>query len=203
MDVAQTLRSPSATRAERPLISSARLGLFLFLAAETMLFGGLIGAFLVFRFGSPSWPPSGMPKLPVLVTAINTVVLFGSCWPAARGLRAIRRGDRAGLRQGLTMTCLLGAVFLLVQGSEWVRLVEYGLRLSSGPYGSTFYVLIGFHAFHVLGAVLWLMAVYAGTLRQRFSAQRHAAVELSVFYWYFVSAVWAVLFPLVYLGLGD
>lgn len=202
MDVARTLR-PAAAPTPRPLIPSARLGLFLFLAAETMLFGGLIGAFLVFRFGSPRWPPQGMPALPVLVTMINTIVLFGSCWPAARGLAAIRRGDRAGLRQGLTTTCLLGCVFLLVQGSEWVRLVDYGLKLSSGPYGSTFYVLIGFHALHVLGAVAWLLVIYAGTLRQRFSAQHHTAVELSIFYWFFVSVVWAVLFPLVYLGLGD
>jgi cytochrome c oxidase subunit 3 len=202
MDASQTLR-PHVSRRPQPLISSARLGLFLFLAAETMLFGGLIGAFLVFRFGSSEWPPAGMPQLPVLVTTINTLVLFASCWPATRALRAIRAGDRAGLGQGLSMTCLLGVVFLLVQGSEWVRLVGYGLKLSSGPYGSTFYVLIGFHAFHVLGAVLWLLTVYAGALRQRFTAQRHVAVELSVLYWYFVAVLWAVLFPLVYLGLGD
>lgn len=202
MTVSRALRSPAPPR-PRPLVSSARLGLFLFLAAETMLFGGLIGAFLVFRFGSPSWPPPGLPQLPILVTTINTIVLFSSCWPAARALRAVRRGDREGLRQGLAMTCLLGGLFLLVQGSEWMRLIDYGLGLTSGPYGSTFYVLIGFHALHVLGAVIWLLVVQSGAMRRRFSAQRHVAVELSIFYWYFVSAVWAVLFPLVYLGLGD
>lgn len=185
-----------------PVISSARLGIFLLLAAETMLFGGLIGAFLVFRFGSREWPPAGMPHLPIAVTAINTLILFSSCVPMARGLRAIRRNNRTGLRQGLMLTAILGTAFLVIQGAEWVRLVGFGLRISSGPYGSTFYTLIGFHGLHVLGAVIWLLVISVGASRLRFSARRHTPVELAAIYWYFVSAVWAVLFPLVYLGGG-
>jgi cytochrome c oxidase subunit III len=183
----------------RPAVSSARLGMFLLLAAESMLFGGLIGAFLVFRFGSREWPPTGMPHLPVAVTALNSVVLFASCVPMMRALRAIRRNDRHGLRQGLLLTSLLGVLFLAIQGAEWVRLVGYGLRISSGPYGSTFYTLIGFHGLHVLGAVVWLLLIFAGATRFRFTARRHTPVELAAIYWVFVSVVWAVLFPLVYL----
>ncbi|MGH7856289.1 MAG: cytochrome c oxidase subunit 3, partial [Candidatus Binatia bacterium] len=187
---------------QRPPIPSALLGLLLFIAAEVMLFGGLIGAFLVFRFGSPEWPPPGMPKLPVTLTAVNTLVLFASCYPATRALRAIRRNDRQGLRQGVAMASLLGTIFLLVQGSEWIRLVGYGLRISSGPYGSTFYTLIGFHGLHVLGAVVWLLVILAGSMQERFGARHQTPVELATVYWYFVSGLWAVLFPLVYLGLG-
>jgi len=200
--MAQSLRPHVPARSE-PLVPSATLGLLLFIAAETMLFGGLIGAFLVFRFGSVTWPPQGMPKLPVLVTAVNTLVLFSSCYPVTKALRAIRRNDVLGLRQGLLMTSLLGGIFLLVQGSEWVRLVEFGLKVSSGPYGSTFYTLIGFHGLHVLGAVGWLLVILAAAAQNRFSARHHTAVELATIYWWFVSAVWAVLFPLVYLGLGN
>ncbi|MGH7821516.1 MAG: cytochrome c oxidase subunit 3, partial [Candidatus Binatia bacterium] len=177
---------PMRPEVEKPLIQSATLALLLFIAAETMLFGGLIGAFLVFRFGSPEWPPPGMPKLPVALTAVNSLVLFASCYPVSRALRAIRRNDRQGLRQGFFMASLLGTIFLLVQGSEWVRLVGYGLRVSSGPYGSTFYTLVGFHGLHVLGAVVWLLLVLAGAMRERFSARRHTAVELATIYWYFV-----------------
>jgi cytochrome c oxidase subunit III len=201
--MAQALRSSHARVAPQPVVSSARLALFLFLAAETMLFGGLIGAFLVFRFGSPEWPPPGMPRLPVLVTAVNTLVLFSSCYPITRALRAIRHNDHHGLRQGLLMSAMLGTLFLVVQGSEWVRLLGYGLGISSGPYGSTFYTLIGFHGLHVLGAVVWLLVILAGAAQRRFSARHHTAVDLATIYWYYVNAVWAVLFPLVYLGLGD
>jgi cytochrome c oxidase subunit 3 len=183
-----------------PLIPSPRLALFLFIAAEVMLFGGLLGAFLVFRFGSRQWPPPGMPRLPVAVTAVNTLVLFASIVPIRSALAAIRRGDAGGLRRGLWRTSLLGVVFLAVQGSEWARLVRFGLRLSSGPYGSTFYVLIGFHGLHVLGAVVWLLVLWVGAVRGWFHARRHVPVELAAYYWYFVCALWAVLFPLVYLG---
>lgn len=183
-------------------ISNARLGILLLIAAEAMLFGGLIGAHLVFRFGSRAWPPPGLPNLPVFVTLLNTIVLLASGVPLTFGLHAIRRGDRAGLLRGVGLTAALGLIFLLVQGEEWVRLIGYGLRVSSGPYGSTFYTLVGFHGLHVLGAVVWLGFVLFSAARKRFTPRRHAAVELVTIYWYFVIGVWAVLFPLVYLGLG-
>ena len=194
----------SAHRADTTIavISNARLGLILFLAGETMLFGGLIGAFLVFRFGAVAWPPPGMPYLPVGLTAVNTAILFASCVPATRALRAIRRGDAAGLQQGFLLASVLGVVFLAIQGWEWTALLAHGLDPASGPYGSTFYTLIGFHGLHVAGAVVWLLAVTAGSFRGKYSASGHTVVELATVYWWYVSGVWAVLFPLVYLGLG-
>jgi cytochrome c oxidase subunit 3 len=195
---------PTAPSAEDlRALGIARFGMCLVLAGETMLFGGLIGAFLVFRFGSAHWPPPGMPKLPVAVTALNTILLFSSCVPMTRALRAIRRGNRAGLLQNSALAAVAGGVFLAVQGAEWVRLVGYGLTASSGPYGSTFYTLIGFHGLHVAFAVGWLVVIAVGAARGWFNARRHTAVDLATLYWYFVSGVWAVLFPLVYLGLAD
>lgn len=184
-----------------PLVSSARLAMALFIAAETMLFGGLIGAFLVFRFGSKTWPPAGLPLLPIGLTVVNTLVLFASCVPMARAVAAMRRGDAAGLRSGLLLAATLGVVFLAIQGTEWARLVGHGLTIHSGPYGSTFYVLIGMHGLHVLGAVGWLVLLLAGSFLGRFDGRTSNAVDLAGIYWYFVSALWAVLFPLVYLGL--
>jgi len=99
------------------------------------------------------------------------------------------------------MTTFLGIGFLAIQGSEWVRLVAAGLRASSGPYGATFFTLIGCHALHVLGAVVWLVILLIGACQGRFTAERHLPVELGTIYWYYVSAVWAVIFPSVYLGL--
>jgi heme/copper-type cytochrome/quinol oxidase subunit 3 len=174
--------------------------MLVFLGAEAMFFAGLIGAFLVFRLGSLTWPPAGQPRLPVGVTAVNTVILLLSAYTMYRALRAIRGGSRRGLAGGLLATALLGALFLGVQGVEWVRLIHFGLTLSTGVYGATFYTLIGTHGLHVLGAVLWLAVVLVGVTRNRFSAARHVAVELCGMYWYFVVGLWPILFGLVYLN---
>ena len=99
----------------------------------------------------------------------------------------------------LVATAVLGVGFLGVQGSEWVRLIRQGLTLSSGTYGATFYTLIGLHAAHVVGAVVWLLAVLALAQHNRFSAERHTGVTICATYWYFVCALWVLLFAAVYL----
>jgi cytochrome c oxidase subunit III len=85
---------------------------------------------------------------------------------------------------------------LLVQGYEWVRLIHYGLTLSSGVYGATFYTLIGCHGAHVLGAVIWLGVVLA---RVRSGIAGRESVQLAGVYWTFVVALWPALYVLVYL----
>lgn len=182
-----------------PVVSNARLGMLMFLAFEAMFFGGLIGAFLVFRLASLSWPPPGQPYLPVAVTWINTGVLLSSAFTMRRAVRAIRDGNRPGFQTYLAATATLGVIFLAVQGSEWVRLVRFGFRLSSGTYGATFYTLIGCHGVHVLGAVIWLLIVLLQATGARYSPDRHIGVQLCSMYWQFVVALWPVLFGLVYL----
>jgi|SRR3990172_2256489 len=184
---------------EEPLISNARLGLLMFLAAEAMFFAGLIGAFLVFRLGSAVWPPPFQPRLPVEVTGINSLVLLASGLTMHWALRAVRAGRSRRLTQWLVATALLGVVFLCIQGYEWIRLVQFGLKVSSSVYGATFYTLIGCHGLHVLGAGMWLMVVSMRAHGGRYTAQRHTGVELCAMYWTFVVALWPVLYGLVYL----
>ncbi len=184
---------------KEPVVSNAVLGMLMFLAFEAMFFAGLLGVFLVFRLGSTSWPPPGEPYLPIGMTWINTGILVSSAYTMRRAHRAIRDGNQAGLVHGLGLTALLGATFLAVQGGEWIRLVHYGLTLSSGTYGATFYTLIGCHGVHVFAAVLWLAAVLLLATRGRFSPERHVGVHLCKMYWMFVVGLWLVLFPSVYL----
>jgi len=92
----------------------------------------------------------------------------------------------------------MGTLFLAVQGAEWIRLVSHGLTLSSGTFGAIFYVLIGCHALHVLIAVGWLAVVAILANRGVFTPLRFAGLEMCAIYWYFVCALWLVLFPLVY-----
>ena len=180
-------------------LSNARLGLCVFLGAEVMFFGGLIMAFLVFRLGSPAWPPPGQPRLPMAVTLLNTGVLLASGLMMRGALRALRRQDRAGLGRGLGWAAGLGTLFLAIQGSEWVRLVRFGLRLSSGIYGATFYLLVGGHGLHVLSALVLLLAVRAGARGPGFGPGRSEGVAACGLFWYFVVALWPMLFVLVYL----
>ena len=182
-----------------PAMSNARLGLLMFLGAEAMFFAGLIGSFLVFRLGSEIWPPLSQPRLPLGVTGVNTFVLLLSGWTAHRALNAIRNGESVGLVRWLGGTAMLGILFLCVQGYEWVRLVHFGLTVSSGIYGSTFYTLIGFHGLHVLLAAVWLLVVLIQAKHGRFTAGRHVVVEIFTLYWTFVVGLWPLLFTLVYL----
>ncbi len=191
---------PSTPPRTEPALSNARLGMLIFIAAEIMFFAGLIGAFLVFRFGSLTWPPPDQPRLPIVVTGINTAILLFSGYTMYRALAAIRGGNRQGLIGGLLETMLLGVMFLSVQGSEWIRLIRYGFTLSDGVYGATFYTLIGCHGVHVLGAVIGLLVVLRRARNDWFSAQNCVGVEVCGMYWYFVVALWPILFTLVYLG---
>lgn len=171
----------------------------MFLGAEAMFFASLIGAFLVFRLGSTTWPPPFQPRLPVVVTGVNTLFLLASGVTMRLALNAVRAGRLSGLASYLLTTAFLGGLFLGVQGYEWVRLVRFGLTISSGVYGATFYTLIGSHGLHVFGAVVWLVVVLLQAQRGRFAAERHTGVELCAMYWTFVVALWPILYGLVYL----
>lgn len=193
-------RPPLPGPEARPPVSNALLGMLVFLAFEAMLFAGLIGAFLAYRLGSEAWPPPGQPRLPLAVTWANTAALLCSGFTMRSALRAMRVGDHEGVRIGLSRTAVLGTVFLLVQGSEWVRLIGEGLTLSAGIYGATFYTVIGCHSIHVLSAVIWLLIVRLRSSGDEYLAYRHVRIELCGMYWYFVVGLWPVLFTLVYLS---
>ena len=164
-----------------------------------MFFAGLIGAFIVFRFGSSMWPPPLQVRLPVEVTGVNTAILLFSAWTMFRAWKAANSGNLKGLTQGLAITAVFGTVFLAVQGYEWMRLLGFGLSMS-GVYGATFYTLIGCHGLHVLGALCWLLVVLRMARAGRFSVRRHVAVDLCGMYWAFVVVLWPVLYTLVYLN---
>jgi cytochrome c oxidase subunit 3 len=186
---------------ERPPLSNARLGVLVLLGAETMLFSGLIGTFLVFRVGNVTWPPPSHIgiELPRLVTGINTALLLLSSYTMFQARRAIQKDRVKQLRSWLLITGVLGLLFLGVQGSEWVQLIHNGLTLQSGVYGGIFYVLIGCHAVHVLTAVIWLFIVFGMAIAGRFSAAGYVGVDTCTIYWIYVVALWPILYVLVYL----
>ena len=184
---------------EPPFISSTMLAVMIVIASEMMLFSGLIGTFLVYRMSTAFWPPPALPRLPIAVTWVNTFILLSSALTMTLALRAVHHSRQRLTRRYLLATLALGVTFLAVQGSEWVRLVAHGLKLSSGMYGGTFYLLIGCHGAHVTAGVIWLAGVVWFAMRGRYNARNAHAIELCAVYWYFVCAVWPLLFGLVYL----
>lgn len=183
-----------------PRINNAVLAVMLFLAADLMFFVALLGAFLVFRGAAPMWPPPGQPRLPIAITGVNTLILLASGFTMLRAMKLIRTDHTRSFVNYLLLTAALGATFLLIQGSEWVRLVGFGLTMSSSVYGSIFYTLIGCHALHVLGAVLWLAVINIRARQNRYHAEQHLGAQLCSMYWYLVVGLWPVLFVVVYLN---
>ena len=186
-------------RPNMPIGSNAWLAVLIFIGAEAMFFAGLIGAFLVFRLSAAIWPPPFQPRLPVGVTGVNTIILLISAVTMRWSLRSARAGEQRKLIGYLCVTAMLGAVFLAVQGYEWMKLIHFGLTVSSSVYGGLFYTLIGFHGLHVMGALIWLLVVFALAKRGRFSTGRQVGLQTCAMYWTFVVALWPVLYGLVYL----
>ncbi|MBI5514150.1 MAG: heme-copper oxidase subunit III [Deltaproteobacteria bacterium] len=174
----------------RGAVPDAVLGMALFLFTEVMLFAGLLSAYLVLRGKVATWPPPGQPRLPVLVTLGNTLVLLASGYVARRARR--EPSPARWLRGALA----LGGLFLAVQGAEWLGLVAHGLDARTSLYASTFYVLVGAHAAHVTAAVAALAWGARALERGRLS---RGALEALVLYWTFCVAVWPPLYALVYL----
>ncbi|MBI2015760.1 MAG: cytochrome c oxidase subunit 3 [Candidatus Rokubacteria bacterium] len=190
----------TAGPASRPLPalpSPAWVGMLFFVGAEAMLFGGLLIAFLIFRLGSPVWPPLGEPRLPLGVTLANTAILVASGVVMRRAVARARAGAGAEARRALATTAALGVTFLTVQGSEWVRLVRWGLTATSSPYGGIVYALLAAHGVHVLAAVAWLVAVAVPGRRPPPPARR---LEACALYWSFVCILWVAIVAVVYLG---
>jgi cytochrome c oxidase subunit 3 len=178
---------------------TARIGMIVFLGSWGMMFGSLFFAYGIVRSHSPYWPPPGLPRLPLLLPAINTIVLGASSWSLQHAVQSIA-GDRT--RRGaidIGFAALLGAVFLALQINVWIGLYARGLSLDTGSYASVFYALTCFHAVHVLvglGALGWLLY---RTLGYRYNAARHLPVRLWTMYWHFVGAVWGFMFVAIYL----
>ena len=176
------------------------LGMYLFIASELIIFMTLL--FILFWLRSSlvaDWPPPDQPRLPIGITGINTVFLLVSGYTMHRAYRAVKQNASRQLTRWLMVTCVLGVVFLTVQGFEWIRLINYGLSMTSSLYGAMFYTIIGLHAFHVLATVLVLLYLWVRSSTGVYTAEKHTGVVLGYMFWLFVVLIWPILYVLVYL----
>ena len=190
---------PGSPPAAPPAMGTNVLGMLVFIASEAVLFLTLIVTFAVVRTGYPEWPPSDQPRLPVMMSLFNTLVLLGSGAAMYGAWRSIQRGLVPSSRRLLNTAALLGILFLVVQGVEWVRLIDFGLTVTQNIYGAVFYVMIGMHALHVFIAVLGLLYVSRRFSKGAYSREAHEGLTMGGMFWGFVVLVWPFLFVFVYL----
>lgn len=191
--------------AETPLTpeSWGKLGMWIFLAGDAMSFGTLLAGYAVMRATSANWPvPAGV--LGIGLTAFMTFLLICSSLTMVKSLEAIKKGDAKGLANFLGLTILGGLVFLGLQAYEWNHLIHEGLGLTQNKWGSplfgtTFFLITGFHGMHVTGGVIYLFLIRRRGLGGAYSATNYNEVEIVGLYWHFVDLVWILVFTFVYL----
>ncbi len=171
-------------------LGTNRVGLWLFLISDTFIFGGLmISRINLLGLTRPE-------LIQVLGLAVTTVLLISSFF-ANRAEVSMEHGDRKQFILSISVTLALGVLFLVgVLGVEW-RLAPFGPGTNLA--GAVFYVMTGFHAFHVFTGVIFLIIVLRNGLRGLYSAEKHWGVEASVVYWHFVDVVWFFFYPALYL----
>ena len=175
--------------------------MLLFVVCEIMFFGGLISAYLVGKAAAldagGTWPPADQPRLPIGSTAFNTGVLLLSGWLMARTSKTQREPQGKGATLKLLAVAIgLGGFFVVFQGYEWARLIQFGLTMQSSTYGSFFYLIVGTHALHVIVALAALIYAYIQLNNDRLTS---GVLGASRIFWYFVVGLWPVLYVTVYL----
>jgi len=207
---------------------SFRQGMFWFIASEVFFFASFFGSLYYIRVIAvgwlggegylalsqtlnpefvPEWPTNGPGDLGGEFTAmgwqgipaINTIILLTSGLTLTIAHWGLKKENNRQLVIWLAATILLGVLFVGLQAYEYSHAYnDLSLKLGSGVYGSTFYILTGFHGFHVILGSIMLMAILGRSMKKHFTAHNHFAFEGVAWYWHFVDVVWLGLFIFVY-----
>ncbi|PIR21543.1 MAG: cytochrome C oxidase subunit III [Deltaproteobacteria bacterium CG11_big_fil_rev_8_21_14_0_20_47_16] len=191
--------------------SSAKLGLWLFLVTEVLLFGGLFVAYIMFRALYPDMFAEAHHHLNKVMGGINTVVLICSSLSMAMAVHFVRDNDRVKAVKLLSFTFLCGATFMVIKFFEYKEKFAHHLfpngsfdysaftHKNANLFYSLYFIMTGLHGLHVLigmGLIAWVLI---RTRRNNFSSEYYTPVELTGLYWHLVDLVWIYLFPLMYL----
>jgi cytochrome c oxidase subunit I+III len=190
---------PAEEKFPLDLVSKEKLGMWVFLASEILIFGSLIIAYIYVRINSGAWPIATQTHN-VLLGMTNTIILLTSSLTMILALYSIREQNVKGLKICLGSTFALGFAFLgLKLGVEWPYLIRSGFTINSGLPGSSYYVLTGLHAMHVAVGLVAIGYLMIRAFSGGFTSTKYVAVENVGLYWHFVDIVWMFLFPLFYL----
>ena len=178
-----------------------RIGMILFIISEFMFFFSLFWAFFHSSINPNifigSWPPLGVNAInPWGLPFLNTALLLASGVSVTWAHHAIRAGNYKDTFEGLLFTILLGLKFIFVQIKEYLKCP---FTIADSVFGSCFFLLTGFHGFHVFVGVLFIIVCFLRHLKCQFSRKHHVGFECALWYWHFVDVVWLFLFVSVYI----
>ena len=180
---------------------NAKLGIWLFLASEVMLFGGLFSAYIMLRLSDPNWASYGQDALNVPLATLNTAVLITSSITMVMSWVSLKLNDLKKYKfyMGLTLLCSFG--FLIIKYIEYTSKFDHGLFPSTNNFLAVYFVLTGLHMLHVVGGIVVNGYFFGPGLKmwntepERFTNR----IEVAGLYWHFVDLVWIFLFPALYL----
>ncbi|MDD5370703.1 MAG: cytochrome c oxidase subunit 3 [Anaerolineaceae bacterium] len=176
--------------------ATARIALLITLGSETAFFGMLLAAYLYLRSDLGSWQLTQASLARLSIPGANTLLLLASAVTAAIGQQAIHKGRAGQLQTWMGATLLLGVIFIAGQVYEFT---STGMSPNDQAFGGVFFTLMGFHALHLIAGCGALALVFIRTRLGDFTARKHVAVDIGVWFWFYVVAVWVVLFSALYL----
>ena len=172
-----------------------------------MFFGSFISTYLLYRGRDKNFAAAGLipeafnPKdfFNIEFTSATSFILLMSSLTMVLALAAIQRDDHRRFRIWIASTALFGLLFISGQVYEFTEFYREGLRLGSGTFGGSFFVMTGLHGAHVTVGIFWLLSLYQRSLQGKLGSEKAEAVEVAGLYWHFVDIVWIVIFTVVYL----
>lgn len=182
---------------ESPLSREWRgpVGMWCLIAAESAMFSIFVVAYLFYVGKSLGGPTPSVLRVPIF----DSICLFSSSFTVLSAERAIAQGDLLRFRRWLLLTIVLGIVFITGTAREWLRLIYVeGLTISTNLFGTTFYSLVGLHAFHVVVGLTGLSIIMAFTLLGFVRREHAKRIGVFAMYWHFVDAIWVVVLSVVY-----
>ena len=189
--------------------TGARLGMWLFILSELLLFGGMFILYSAYRYKSPTDFHHASKELDVVLGTLNTILLLTSSLSVAASISAIQKGQRKLSMYLLVVTMTLGLLFLVNKGFEWGTKIEHGIYPNSPTllartkgeilFFGLYYVMTGLHGFHVLVGVCVLSVMLILIAKDKINRMHFTPLENSGLYWHLVDIIWIFLYPLFYL----
>jgi cytochrome c oxidase subunit 3 len=188
--------------------------MWIFLLSDTFIFGSFLTGYMTVRLSTTvPWPDTskvfalviGGTEIPLLLIAIMTFILISSSGTMAMAVSFAYRRDRIKTTVLMLITAAFGATFVGMQAFEWTKLIMEGVRpwgnpLGAAQFGSSFFMITGFHGLHVTVGVIYLTTVALRVLQGRYERSgNYQIVEIAGLYWHFVDLVWVFIFPFFYL----
>lgn len=188
---------------------ASKLGMWLFLFTELLLFGGLFLVYSIYRYLNAEAFLHASYNLNVMLGTINTVVLLTSSWTVAMAVTAMQKGDIKFATRLIDATLFFAVVFLVIKYFEWSAKFEHGLFPGMEHYNQLepggklffflYYFMTGLHGLHVIVGGIFLLFVQQAILKKRTTPEKYMFLENAALYWHLVDVIWIFLFPLFYL----